>query len=376
MSLLDTIFNKPKPKYQAADFWKWLLKNKTRLDQLKTAIEQDAHQLLDEVIEELSQFNPWLKAVCGNYDDDTIELIITADGDIALFTKVQELIAAAPHLPGWRFTAHKPAVGLSNMGIRMYGKVFDESTLHFYPIEEPEYPDEVILVFTHPDYLPADHEDFQTAINMFVQNGIGELKAATLIDDMDYGSEPEDKTELIPIAKLDSYLLWREKEFVEKYQAGPIEKVPELYNVIEGQDEDGNVMIAIVNTAYENWSYKPAYQWLLSVSMEYEAAENGLPPEKMLAAMQLEEEQVIKMLVSQSEAIYVSSKTFKGARTACFYTRSYELPCQLMHKWADEHPNSVISGFFVEKDKYWRCLEEFWGLPEDLMEDDEEEGEE
>jgi hypothetical protein len=211
---------------------------------------------------------------------------------------------------------------------------------------------------------------------MYVQNGIGELKAATLIDDMDFGPVPEDSSALIPVAKLDSYLLWREKEFVEKYQAGQIEKVPELFNVIEGQDEEGNIMIAIVNTAYEHWPYKPAYQWLLSVSMEYEAAESGLPNEKMLAAMQSEEEQVIKMLIGQSETIYVSSKTFKGARTACFYTRSYELPSQLMHAWADQHPNSVISGFFVEKDKYWRCLEEFWGLPEDLMEDDEEEEDE
>lgn len=45
------------------------------------------------------------------YNASTAELVVTADGDIKTFVWVEELIAAAPKLANWKFTALKPATG-------------------------------------------------------------------------------------------------------------------------------------------------------------------------------------------------------------------------------------------------------------------------
>lgn len=373
MGLLDTIFKKKVTLYEPNHFWAWFVKNASKFDMLGKIGQDETHLLLDEIIIELNKFNPWLKAVCGQYDADTVELIVTADGDIALFAKVHELIDQAPQVKGWRFTAHKPPVGLANMGIRMFEKEFNEHTLHFYPIIEDDYPDEVSLVLTHKEYNEEEEEDFQTAMSIYVQNGLGEINASTQIDDLSFGPEPEDKSDLIPITKLHDYLTWRQKEFVEKYPLSSIELPEEGFNVIEGQDEDDNIMIALVNLNYENWTYKPVFGWLLSVSMEYAPEENGLPDAETLTVMQDEETTIIELLTKQSETVYTATKTFVGTRTLYFYTKQYEQPSMLMHGYLDAYNGLTNTSFFVEKDKYWRCLEEFWGLPEGDEEDDEEE---
>ncbi len=372
MGLLDSIFKKRTSVYEASDFWAWFVKNVGTFKQLSKISQEEAHELLDIIVEELNKYNPWLKAVGGQYDENTSELIITADGDIALFSKVLELIEKAPVLKGWLFTAHKPPVGLTNMAIRMFDKDFNEETLHFYPIVEDEYPDEVSLVLTHKQYNIEEEEDFQTAMSIYVQNGLGEINAATQIDDLSFSAEPEDKSELIPINKLNDYLTWREKEFVEKCHSSEIELPEDSFNIIEGVDEEDNVMVALVNLNYENFLFKPVYGWLLSVTMEYTPAENGLPDNDTLIILQEEETKVIELLTTQSDTLYTATKTFKGSRILYFYTKMYEQPSILLHHFLDTEEITSSTSFFVEKDKYWRCLEEFWGVSEEEEEEEEE----
>jgi hypothetical protein len=372
MELSDSIFKEKVNVDEASNFWTWFVKNVDTFKHLGKMPQEEAHQLLDIIIEELKKYDLWLKAVCGQYDENTTELIITADGDIALFTKVQELIDKAPVVNGWRFTAHKPPVGLTNMAIRMYDKDFNEDTLHFYPIVEEKYPDEVSLVLTHKDYNEEEEEDFQTAMSIYVQNGLGEINAATQIDDLTFGAEPVDKSELIPITKLNDYLTWREKEFVEKCHSSEIELPDQVLFAIEGEDFEDNIMVALVNLNYEHWPYKPMFGWLLSVTIDYEATENGLPIKSMVKVLHDEEAKIIELLNNQSDTLFIATKTYRGSRIMYFYTKNYEQPCTLLHALQDSGEMGSNTSFFVEKDKYWRCLEEFWGVTESDEEDEEE----
>ena len=74
----------------AENFWNWFLKNKVRFKKVLNNSQQ-AQQFLDELITSMKPFNPWFKALAGPFDDKRSELIITSDGDIALFCKVEEL---------------------------------------------------------------------------------------------------------------------------------------------------------------------------------------------------------------------------------------------------------------------------------------------
>ena len=79
----------------------------------------------------------------------TAELILTPDGIIPNIVFVEELIAAAPEIAGWKFTALKPESDIHQVGINMHGYEFNQQTLSFYFNQQAEYPDEIDLVVVH-----------------------------------------------------------------------------------------------------------------------------------------------------------------------------------------------------------------------------------
>src|SRR4051812_6758230 len=111
MSITDKLFDKTGEAYTPEMFWKWFSENCHRFDQVNDTNAGDAPERLNEIVDELKKYDPWFKGLIGRYDETTSELIITSDGDIALFLKVEQFIAGAPALKEWRFTAHKPPLG-------------------------------------------------------------------------------------------------------------------------------------------------------------------------------------------------------------------------------------------------------------------------
>ena len=355
-------------------FWKWFTDNQKRFDQSIKKNQKAAPERLNEIVEELKKYDSWFKALIGKYDDNITELVITADGDIAMFVKVEQLVRQAPDLKGWKFTAHKPALGFDEISINMYDKEFNDKTVKFYPVTDEHYPDQVSIVFTHVGYDEKEKEDFDTATSIYVQNALGELNTATQIDSYEIGPEPEDKSALIPVTKLNDYLKWREKEFVEKYDQASIELPEDTFNTIEGHDAEGNVMLAMVVSGYEFWEYKPAFCWWVRIEMEYEATENGLPDNGTLELLHNTESKSIGILTASPSVLYAASKTFKGCRTTYFYSRDYQNPSMVLYDFCAKQNKKLKLSFFIEKDKYWQSLEEFFGMPEAEEEEEDEEG--
>jgi predicted fused transcriptional regulator/phosphomethylpyrimidine kinase len=52
-------------------------------------------------------------------DDDTAELVLTADGSLLNIAFVEDLVETAPNLKGWKFTALKPAMENEDFTINM-----------------------------------------------------------------------------------------------------------------------------------------------------------------------------------------------------------------------------------------------------------------
>jgi hypothetical protein len=50
----------------------------------------------------------------GMMDHNRAELVLTADRTINNIVFVEELVATAPEIPGWKFTALKPALDIEN----------------------------------------------------------------------------------------------------------------------------------------------------------------------------------------------------------------------------------------------------------------------
>jgi hypothetical protein len=62
-------------------------------------------------------------------DPQTAELILTPDGVVANIVFVEELVAAAPEIPGWKFTALKPASDIQQTSIGMHGHEFSQNAI-------------------------------------------------------------------------------------------------------------------------------------------------------------------------------------------------------------------------------------------------------
>src|SRR5690349_13783870 len=104
MASLKKILEKNSDNRAAENFWNWFGSNE---QQFRNVINDSAkaQEFLDELIGQMKPFNQWFKALAGPYDDKRYELIITADGDIALFCKVEEFVQAAPSFDNWVITA-------------------------------------------------------------------------------------------------------------------------------------------------------------------------------------------------------------------------------------------------------------------------------
>lgn len=349
----------------AADlFWQWFAANEYRFRELEKSDSEQALAFLDELIRQMKPYNPWLKALAGPYSGNRFELIITADGDVALFCKVEELVARAPAIDTWKFTAHKPALGFEGISIDLYEKNFSVDTTCFYPIVRKEYPDEVSIVLTHTEYDPEEDDQFQAGGMIYLENGLGEENTATKIDHYETGPlpPPDSGIEVIPISKLSDYLHWREKEFVEKYESFHAERPEESFNYLEAEDGEGKPMLVTVDASFREWPLRPAFPWMFQIDMNFKGDEKGLPSGQQLEEMQAIEDQIIALLQTNDTIHFVGHRTYDHAYNIFFYASEYKASSKLLHGFIDHSPFNQTIVFFIRKDKYWQNMEMYFNV--------------
>lgn len=207
-------------------FWDWFLtEEKNFYEVVKNggpeAIEKD---FFDKIAPRLGQINEGYYFLTGMSDDSTAELVLTADGEIRNVVFIEELIQAAPELDHWKFTALKPEMDINNVNVTMGEYEFTKDHIFFYSNEQEDYPDEIDLVFVY-DGNTENKDAVTTGVCIFLDNFLGELNFATQIDTFTVVGRDQAKKELVPIEKLKDFLLWREREFTEKYKSVKREEV-------------------------------------------------------------------------------------------------------------------------------------------------------
>lgn len=345
-------------------FWQWFVNNEYRFRELEKNDSEQALAFLDELIRNMKPFNQWLKALAGPYPGNRYELIITADGDVTLFCKVEELIEKAPDLSKWKFTAHKPALGFEGISIDLYEKKFSVDTTCFYPIIHDEYPDEVSIILTHTEYNAEEDDQFQAGGMIYLENGLGEENTATKIDHYETGPLPpaDSGVEIIPISKLADYLVWREKEFVEKYESVHAERPDESFNLLEAEDSDGKVMLVTVDVGFKEWPLRPAFPWLVQVDINYKGDANGLPNNHQAEELQTIENEIINLFANSNTIWYIGHRTYDNIRNVYFYSSEFKTCSKLLHRFTGAVHSDYTILFYIRKDKYWQDMEMYFNV--------------
>src|SRR5690606_3898783 len=123
---LKTLFS---PKEQTigsyADFWNWFLRHEKAFRDTVRSGQQVDENFLSPIFSKLQELRQGIYLLAGMADHDTVELVFTAEGNFRNIYFVEELVAAAPAIPGWSFAASKPPSDITNFTVEMAGYRYD-----------------------------------------------------------------------------------------------------------------------------------------------------------------------------------------------------------------------------------------------------------
>jgi hypothetical protein len=362
MSFLKNLFRrKEDPITSYTEFWTWFqLNESTFFNTVKdrARIEKDFFNKLSPKLDELTD---GLFFVTGMYDDNTAELIFTPEGNAKKIIFVEELVQAAPELPGWKFTACKPALDVLDVKIKMDGYVFEKDNLWFYSNDHPDYPDEIDITIVYRDFYYLDETTIVNGTHIFLDNFLGELNAVSIIDNIKVIAKEAAEKELVPIDKLKDFLDWRQKEFLEKYEGQRHETEHDSHSCLEATLKSGKPLIAIVNSTLLNWDAKASHPWIMAYETKYYGKNNnGMPDNETYQLMTAFEEEVLAELKDAEGYLNIARETANNKREVYYACKDFRKPSKVLHQLIEKHNGGRLNiTFDIYKDKYWKTVERF-----------------
>lgn len=359
--MLKSIFGKKDaPIKNYGDFWEWFLKNERsffKVVKKGNNIEKDFFGKLSPKLEELKDGFFFL---AGMEDENTAELILTADGAVKNMVFVEELVYAAPKIQGWKFTTLKQALDIENVLINMGGYKFDKDNLFFYSNDYPDFPDEIDISVVYQDFNEEDKSLIANGAYIFLDNYLGELNFATTIDNLTFIGKDDAQKELIPIVKLKDFLIWRQKEFIGKYEGLRYNTEKDSYSSMEAELNNGKPLIAIVNSTLLDWDSKASHPWILSIEIKYDGeGNNGLPNNEIYQLLNKIEDEIMEELKDSEGYLNIGRQAADGVRVIFFACKDFRKPSKVLHQQSKNYADKIHISFDIYKDKYWQSFNRF-----------------
>lgn len=194
-------------------------------------------------------------------------------------------------------------------------------------------------------------------IYIFLDNFLGELHSVTLIDSLKIVGKKDTSEELIPIEKLKDYLIWREKEFVEKYEGVRHDTEHDNYSSLEAKTKDGQIVLAIVNSEVLDWDKKASHPWVLSIEIPFDGSNNnnGMPDNETYQLLNNIEDEIMLDLKDLDGYLNVGRETSAGKREIYFACKEFRKPTKVLNAIIKKYNQLEIS-YEIYKDKYWQSF--------------------
>jgi len=365
MKFLNKLFGKKEEpikkeikKLTISEFWNWFDDNQIRFLKAVKSQKNIQFEFVTPVFNKLNQIKEGAFLLTGMMDDNNAELVLTAEGNLRAFPYINELIDSAPKLENWKFTAFKPPMDFPDFGINMGPKSFTTENIFFYPENESDYPDEISIKLIYSDeYTNDESELIENGTFIFVENYLGEVKTATKIDRLSVEHNVNSDKELNPISKLNEYINWREKEFIEKYEGVFLNSDESNYSSLEW-DKGDKAIVGIVNSDIIKWDKKASHPWVIVITITFDEHENnGMPNPEALQTYYQFEDKLRELLPDKDGYIHVAQTTGLGKREIYYATKDFMKPIQILEETKSE--TNFEYNVEVFKDKYWKSMNHF-----------------
>ncbi|MEP1488622.1 MAG: DUF695 domain-containing protein [Algibacter sp.] len=360
MNLLKSFFRKEKSIQSNSDFWDWFIQNEKRFHQVVKSQGNISKVFFSKLGSKLDELRSGYWFLTGMSDEKTVELIITADGAIKNIVFVEELVSAAPKLEGWKFTALKPEAEMDRFGIKMDGYDFSNDQMCFYSNDLKEYPDEIDITITHNELNKDNQSSIINGVYIYLDNTLGELKSVATIDNLKVINGKDATKDLVPLEKLKDFLIWREKEFVEKYEGSRRDTESDNYAIMEAKSKSGNTLLATINTGLLVWDSKPSHPWVAVIEFECKGeTNNGMPSETDYALLNTIEDEIMLELKDFDGYLNIGRQTEDGVREIYFTCIDFRKPSKVFDSIKLKYSKSFKIDFDIYKDKYWQSFNRF-----------------
>ncbi|MES1220388.1 MAG: DUF695 domain-containing protein [Bacteroidota bacterium] len=361
MNFLKNIFTtKSEPIKTYWEFWNWFKENEKDFFSVVKNRKNIEKDFFDKLSSRLAELKDGYFYLAGMYDDNTVELILTADGNTRNIVFVEELVDASPEIVGWKFTALKPSLKKEDAKIEMDGLRFNFENLSFYSNDLEGYPDEIDITIVHNDLTEENKAKITNGIYIYLDNYLGELDFLNNIDNLEIIGRSEAQKELIPIAKLKDFLTWRQKEFIEKYEGIRYNTEEDTYSILEAELEGGNMLLAVINIELLNWDSKASHPWIAVLTIKYDGSKrNGMPGDDDYNLMNTIEDEITAELKGIDGYLNIGRQTANGKRNIYFACKDFRKPSKVFYIKQQDYSKQFEMEYEIYKDKYWQSFERF-----------------
>ena len=359
MSLINKVFKKNEIQIKSYDdFWNWFQQNEKDFYKVVKKHKDIEKGFFDKLSPKLDQLRDGFFYLTGMLNSDTAELIITADGVLKNYVFVEELIDSAPKIPGWKFTAHKPAAN-EGFSVNMADYEFNSQNINFYSNDDPDYPDEIDLTVVYDNYEEENKATVTNGVYIYLDNLLGELESLTTIDSITITGRESDQN-LIPIEKLKHYLIWRQKEFVEKYDGIRYDTDDDVCSVLKAELNSGKKLIASINTDLLKWDRKSSHPWIFTVTIKYDGEDNdGMPDDETYKLLDEFEDRLFAELKDYEGYLHIGRQTADSEREIYLACKDFRKPSKVTSQIMESYSGRVEIDYDIYIDKYWKSFDRF-----------------
>jgi hypothetical protein len=344
-------------------FWDWFLQHEKEFFAILR--QKDSEDVNESFFDKMSARLDEIKADCyyflaGMLDEHTAELIFSAEGNIVNFVFIEELVACAPALEGWRFTALKPAMNMEEFHIEMQGQVFNKDKLSFYADCDERYPDETNIVVLHDGLNKKNSQEITRGVNIFLDCCLGERAFATGIDTLEVVGKPRRGKRASPIGELGAFLSRRQEECACKHVPEIIpEEDQQSFSLLEWTLNNGNPILATINTTLLEIKNRASYPWIAILDLRYETSENGMPDKETSDHMFQIEDDLQGRVQTDKTCLYLGRETGNGEKRLFFACADFRGISKLFYQIQDEYSATLPVAYEIYKDRYWKTFQKF-----------------
>lgn len=198
------------------EFWKWFIENNKPylfINQIEDIDERE--RLLNDLNYKLHVYCDQLFFEIGGYPNGIQELIITAEGKIEYFDKVEKLIANAPSLKSWKFIAFIQPKD-TNFEVKFEDLILKPDEIWFLPLKNSDTPPLLGLRICLKDFELLQHDDWlEPAVYKMLDTILGEKSFAIDVHHIEINQLPDNPEEkgLMKLSDLQDYVKWYKQQY-------------------------------------------------------------------------------------------------------------------------------------------------------------------